>query len=75
MARQAARALEAEGALYALDLYAEWICNTLGVFGAYEIQLAIDLLLGRDSRRNDARAFLKIGRGESPDTVADPHSW
>ena len=60
-----------KGGLYALDLYADWICNTLGVLGAYEVQLAIDLLLGRDRRRNSARAFLKIGGGEPADTIAD----
>jgi hypothetical protein len=60
-----------KGGLHALDLYADWVCNTLGLFAAYEIQLGIDLLLGRDNRRNKARAFLKIGGGEPADTIAD----
>jgi hypothetical protein len=57
--------------MWALTAYVEWLASELGVVGAYETQMGIDLLLGDDERRNGVRRVLKLGGSEQPDVLAD----
>jgi hypothetical protein len=55
----------------ALRAYLEWLRDSLGVRGAYEVQLGLDFFLGDSARRSGVQHLLRIGGSESSDTLAD----
>lgn len=65
---------KSKGPLWALDDLVNWMTYELGVRSIYEMQLALDLLLGKEERRNGARRMLKLGGREAPDLLAD-RAW
>jgi hypothetical protein len=62
------------GTKWAFINYIEWLNDSLGIRGAYEIAAGVDLFFGNEVRQNAVRRLLKIGGNEAPDELAD-RTW
>ena len=58
------------GPIWAAKEYVRWLRDVLGVRGSYEVAFGLDLFVGSEERRNDARRMLKLGGREAPNDLA-----
>jgi hypothetical protein len=59
-----------KGPRWAFAQFNRWCTEELDLRGAYENQMAVDLLFGSRSRKDGARRLLKLGGSDTPDALA-----
>ncbi|PLS24537.1 hypothetical protein BLI708_10275 [Bifidobacterium imperatoris] len=65
-----AQKMKADNRLNLLAEYVSWVNTRLGTLSAYELQVAVDMLVGSTSRSEQARKLIKYSSNESIDDLS-----